>query len=77
MSIHESIRYIEIPIKLFLEYTPEEKPDYSDLSPCDGSPAEVNLCDIEIPTIDEAWLDKNDPNWQDEELEKIEKELKE
>jgi len=60
MSMHVVKFYAEIEIEVWAEYTPEEKPDYSDLSPCDGSPAEAEPTNIvfpQLPTITTSAVD--------------------
>ena len=78
MSMHVVKFYVEIPVEVWAEYIPEEKPDYSDLSPCDGSPAEAEPTNIVFPNLPttahgkERWMDEHVPNWEAKLIEKIE-----
>ena len=78
MSMHVVKFYAEIEIEVWAEYTPEEKPDYSELSPCPGSPAEAEPTNIIMPQLPtsahgkEAFMDEHVPNWKEELIEKIE-----
>lgn len=45
------IKYIEIPIIVKGYVTPGEKPDYSERSPCPGSPIEA-----EVSRVSANWL---------------------
>lgn len=82
MSLHDYIFYVEIPVPVSLEYTPEEKPDYSERSPCPGSPAEVDPVDVfmaGLPQTKEAWvkiIEAQNPNWKAEAIAKIEEDEK-
>ena len=72
MSI-QTVEYIEIPVYVSGNYIPEEKPDYSDISPCEGSPEEVDFVRVEIPGIPDAekFINHHEPDFWARAAEKI------
>ena len=69
-------KYIEIPVTIWGRYNPEEKPDYSELSPCPGHPENADIERFEIvglPTpIAQNLIDRYDPGlWENAEEEII------
>ena len=83
MSLHEKTVYVEVPVTVWVEYTPEEKPDYSETSPCAGSPAilePVNIILPGLPTTPEGiykWLCEQSPGWEEDVQAEIEGEIEE
>lgn len=83
MSLYEKTVYIEIPITVLVEYTPAEAPDYSETSPCAGSPAlfeTVNIILPGLPTTPDGtykWLCEQSPDWEENVQAEIEGEIEE
>ena len=72
---------ITISVPIEVEYAGEEKPDYSDLSPCAWEPeyfAVLNVFRPKLPTTPEALcklLDKEEPGWEKAIMTRIKKRI--
>jgi len=76
---HHITFWVEIPVELDVEYYPAEKPDYSEKSPCPGSPESWDLVRVDLPEMPttgrgkEQWLERYIPNLNERISEEIAK----